>query len=340
MNQLMVTGGFGFLGANFLRWWNARHPRAAITNIDCLTYAGSAGNLGPLRSSPKYSEHRINIVNARRLETIWPRRPVTVVHFAAETHVDRSLIDAQPFARTNVLGTQSILELAREFPIKRLIIISTDEVYGPTPRRRAFTESQPLDPANPYAASKASADLLAAAYRQTYHLPIIILRSVNVYGPRQYPEKFIPLFTTNALAGKPLPLYGDGKQERDWLWVDDFCTAVGALVEAPQPKQTVYHIAAGRQLRNIDVAEQIIALTGCSKKLLRTVADRPGHDRRYALDDRRFRREFGWRPQIDWSAGLEETVAWYQGNSPWVKRRLRRSFAEYYRRQYHWRLHG
>jgi dTDP-glucose 4,6-dehydratase len=340
MKRLVVTGGLGFLGANFLRWWYARYPRAELTNIDCLTYAGSAGNPGTLRSAKGYREHRLNIVGLNRLRGIWPRRPVTVVHFAAETHVDRSLIDAQPFARTNVLGTHTLLELAREFPVKRLIVISTDEVYGPAPKNRKFTESQPLNPSNPYAASKASADLLSLAYRCTYDVPVIVLRSVNVYGPRQYPEKFIPLFVTNALAGSPLPLYGNGRQERDWLWVDDFCAAVGLLIEARAPAHPIYHIAARHTLRNIDVAKQIVELTGCSPALLRKVADRPGHDRRYALDDSRFRQEFGWRPQTAWPAGIRQTVAWYARNKTWVSRRMRRSYLDYYRRQYHWRLNG
>ena len=340
MHRLVVTGGFGFLGGNFLRWWHQRHPRTEITNIDCLTYAGGADNPGDVRRSRGYREHRIDLVNFRRLREVWPRKPATIIHFAAETHVDRSLLDAQPFMRTNVLGTQAVLELARSFPVRRLIIVSTDEVFGPTPARRRFEEDQPLAPTNPYAASKAAADLLALAYRRTYALPIIILRSVNVYGPRQHPEKFIPLFAANALAGRPLPLYGDGNQERDWLWVEDFCAAAGCLIEARAPRQDAYHIAAGHHLRNRQVAEAIVELTGCAKRLLRPVADRPGHDRRYALNDRCFRTEFGWRPEISWTEGICRTVEWYTANQSWVRRRMRRSFLDYYRRQYGWRLDG
>ena len=340
MPALVVTGGFGFLGGNFLRWRHKRHPRSAVINIDCLTYASGTDNPGEARSGRNYAEYRLDLVNLRRLKKIWPAGPVTVVHFAAETHVDRSLFDAQPFMRTNVLGTHSLVELAREFPVRRLIIISTDEVYGPTPAQKTFGENQPLAPTNPYAAAKAAADLLALAYRRTYGVPVVILRSVNVCGPRQHPEKFVPLFITNALAGQPLPLYGDGHQERDWLWVEDFCAAVQCLVEARTVKHPVYHVAARNHLRNIEVARTIIGLVGCSRKLLRKVADRPGHDRRYALDDRRFRREFGWRPQTSWAESIHQTVAWYKENADWVGRRTQRSFYEYYRRQYGWRLNG
>lgn len=340
MKRLLVTGGLGFLGSNFLRCWHRRYPRSPIVNIDRLTYAGGADNPGTVCSSPAYAEHRITITNARRLREVWPQGPVTVVHFAAETHVDRSLLDAQPFVRTNVLGTHTILELARTFPVERVIVISTDEVYGPTPPRRKFRESQPLNPTNPYAASKAAADLLALSYRQMYDMPVIILRSVNVYGPRQYPEKFIPLFVTRALAGEPLPLYGDGRQQRDWLWQEDFCEAVRLLVQARSPRHPVYHLAAGNHHRNVDVARTIIALTGCAPDLLRRVADRPGHDARYALDDLRFREEFKWRPQMAWREGLQRTVEWYKDHPGWISSRLRRTYLAYYQRQYQWRLHG
>jgi dTDP-glucose 4,6-dehydratase len=340
MKRLLVTGGFGFLGSNFLRLWHRRYPRSEVINVDCLTYAGGADNPGEICSSPVYAEHRIDIANLRRLREIWPEDPVTVIHFAAETHVDRSLLEAQPFVRTNVLGTHSILELARTFPVKRVIIISTDEVYGPTPSRRKFKESQPLNPTNPYAAAKAAADMLARSYRRTYDVPVVILRAVNAYGPRQYPEKFIPLFITQALGGKQLPLYGNGLQQRDWLWSEDFCEAVRLLATARSLKHRVYHIAAGSHQRNIDVARAIIDLTGCAPDLLRPVTDRPGHDIRYALNDAQFRNEFNWTPKTAWREGLKKTVEWYRGNTAWVKKRLHRSFFDYYRRQYHWRLHG
>jgi len=340
MKRLLVTGGLGFLGSNFIRRWRAHYPDSPVINVDCLTYAGGMDNLGPIRSSPGYVEFRTDVTDVRRLRNMWPKKPVTVVHFAAETHVDRSLLDAQPFVETNVIGTHLILELSRRFPVERLIIVSTDEVYGPTPPRRKFNEAQALNPGNPYAASKASADLLALAYQRTYNVPVVILRTVNVYGPRQYPEKFIPLFITHALSGKPLPLYGDGKQQRDWLWVEDFGEAVRLLVNARKPAYPVYHIAAGNCLRNLYVARAIIKLTGCPDELLRKVADRPGHDRRYALNDRRFREEFGWTPGTNWTEGIKKTVDWYSNNKKWVNRRLGASFYEYYRRQYDWRLHG
>ncbi|MFC1475569.1 dTDP-glucose 4,6-dehydratase [Candidatus Zixiibacteriota bacterium] len=340
MKRLLVTGGCGFLGSNFLRLWHRRYPRSAVSNVDCLTYAGGADNPGKICTSPVYVEHRIDITRQQRLRAIWPKDPVTVVHFAAETHVDRSLLDAQPFVRANVLGTHSILESARMFPVERVIIISTDEVYGPTPPRRKFKESQALNPTNPYAASKASADMLALSYQRTYDIPVIILRSVNAYGPRQYPEKFIPFFITRALAGQSLPLYGDGRQQRDWLWPEDFGEAVRLLIVARRPRQRIYHIAAGNHRRNMDVARAIIRLTGCAPDLLRRVADRPGHDLRYALEDTLFRNEFGWAPKTTWREGLQKTVEWYRENTTWVKKRLRRSFFDYYRRQYRWRLHG
>ncbi len=338
MSLLLVTGGYGFLGANFIRYWRRRHPRAHLVNIDYLTYAGGRDNLGELIHSPRYTEQRIDIANLGKLHAVWPKRRTTVVHFAAETHVDRSLIDAQPFSRTNIQGTLSLLEIARTMPIDRLIIISTDEVYGPTPPRQKYREGQPLRPTNPYAASKASADLLALAYRSSYDLPIVILRSVNVYGPRQYPEKFIPLAVTNALAGSPVPVYGDGEHQRDWLWVDDFCAAVYHLVSTTSIKHPVYHIAAHNHRRNYQVAEQIIRLSGGEPEQLQYVADRPGHDRRYALDDRRFREEFDWEPKKRWRNGLKETVQWYRENTRWIARRRKKKFHDYYRRTYQWRL--
>jgi len=340
MKNVLVTGGLGFLGSNFLRLWHRRYPRSRIINVDRLTYAGGIDNLGKLRESPLYAESRLDLADLRRLRELKPKTPVTIVHFAAETHVDRSLLDAQPFIRTNIQGTHALLQFARLREAERVIIISTDEVYGPTPQRQKFKETQPLNPTNPYAASKAAADLLALAYRHTHDVPVYILRSVNVFGPRQYPEKFMPLFITNALAGKPLPLYGDGLQERDWLWHEDFCEAVRLLVVARSPEHHVYHIAAGNQKRNIDVAQAIISGTNCPRQLLRHVADRVGHDTRYALNDSRFRREFNWHPTMPWPDGLKETIEWYRTHPAWINKRLRRSFFAYYRRQYHWRLDG
>lgn len=340
MNLLLITGGLGFLGSNFIRWQRTHDPDTKIINVDCQTYAAGTDNLGSIRSAAGYTEFDTDITNMENLRNMWPKEPVTVVHFAAETHVDRSLLNASPFAETNILGTLSVLEVARNSPVERLIIISTDEVYGPTPSPQKYTEAQALDPTSPYAASKASADLLALTYKRTYNVPVTILRSVNVYGPRQHPEKFIPLFITQALAGEPLPLYGDGKQQREWLWVEDFCGAVQILAQANEPAHTVYNVAAGNNLRNLDVAQAIIELTGCSGDLLRLVADRPGHDRRYASDDIRFREEFGWKPRTQWEDGIKETVDWYQANEKWVKRRFRQSFFEYYREQYQWRLDG
>jgi dTDP-glucose 4,6-dehydratase len=340
MTTIIVTGGLGFLGSNFLRLWHRRYPRSQIINIDRLTYAGGTDNLEALRDDPVYTEFRLDVADLRRLSRIKPQQPVTIIHFAAETHVDRSLLDAQPFVHTNVLGTHALLQYARMISARRVIIISTDEVYGPTPTRRKFGEQQPLNPANPYAATKAAADLLALACRRTHDLPVIILRSVNVFGPRQYPEKFIPLFTTNALAGKPLPLYGAGEQQRDWLWHEDFCEAVRLLVVARSPQAPIYHIAAGNQHRNLDVARAIIAETQCPPELLQQVADRPGHDPRYALSDSLFRTEFDWRPKMPWRDGLRLTVEWYRTHPEWVRNRRRRSFHEYYRRQYQWRLDG
>jgi len=340
MKLLLITGGLGFLGSNFIRWQRTHDPGIKIINVDCHTYAAGMDNLGSIRSAAGYTEFGIDITNTRHLRGLWPKEPVTVVHFAAETHVDRSLLNALPFAETNILGTLSVLEVARNSAVERLIIVSTDEVYGPTPSPQKYTETQAMNPTSPYAASKGSGDLLALTYQRTYDVPVTILRSVNVYGPRQHPEKFIPLFITQALAGEPLPLYGDGKQQREWLWVEDFCKAVGLLVQARAPAHTVYHVAAGDHLCNLDVAQAIIELTGCPNDLLRLVADRPGHDRRYALDDTRFREEFGWQPQTHWEDGIKKTVDWYNKNRKWIKRRLHRSFHEYYQRQYQWRLDG
>ncbi len=339
MSLLIVTGGYGFLGSNFIRHW-AKRRRSAISNVDCLTYAGGRDNLGEVTKSSRYSEHRVDIATLKKLRAVWPDQRATVVHFAAETHVDRSLLDAQPFTRTNIQGTLSLLEIARMVPVRRLIVISTDEVYGPAAPRRKFRPDSPLQPTNPYAASKAAADMLALSYRKSYGLPVVILRSVNVYGPRQYPEKFIPLAVTNALAGKAVPVYGDGRQHRDWLWVDDFCAAVYRLATAAVVEQDIYHIAGHNHQRNHHVAEQILRLTGGQKEQLQFVADRPGHDRRYALDDREFRKEFDWSPEMSWRDGLAHTVDWYRENARWITRRKEKGYHDYYRRMYHWRLNG
>jgi len=303
--RLLVTGGAGFIGSNFCQLAVERHE---VVVIDKLTYAGSLANLEGL--ALEFVEG--DVTDPADVERALARaKPDAIVHFAAETHVDRSLADPAPFLKTNVIGTQVLLDAARASRVARFLQISTDEVYGPMGPDETANEDAPLRPSSPYAASKAAADLLVLAARHTWGLPAIIARPSNNYGPRQYPEKAIPLFLVNALAGRPLPVYGDGLQERDWLYVEDCAGALLALVEARELRHTIYNISFGRPRPNIEVARALLRLVGRDDSLIAHVADRPGHDRRYAPDSSRIRDELGWRPRVDFDEGLRRTVEWY-----------------------------
>lgn len=331
--RIVVTGGAGFIGSNFIRHLLAAEPACRIVNLDKLTYAGNLENLTDIERDPRYRFVRGSICDAMLVDELLKEGFDALVNFAAESHVDRSIQDSRAFAETNVLGTQVILEACRRHRIPRMIQVSTDEVYGSLGPTGRFTEESPACPNSPYAASKAAADLLAAAYFHTYGLPVIITRSSNNYGPYQFPEKFIPLFITNALAGEPLPLYGDGLHVRDWLHVHDHCEALALILKSGVSGE-IYNIGGHCERVNIDVARLIVSALGKSDALITHVRDRLGHDRRYALDTSKVEQQLGWKPRIPFEAGLKDTVRWYEDHVTWWTRIKEGEYREYYEKTY------
>lgn len=333
MTRVLVTGGAGFIGSNFVRWAHREHPDWHITTLDKLTYAGRLENLSEVIDSPRHTFVRGDIADAA-VSAPLVRESDLVVHFAAETHVDRSIQSAADFITTDVIGTFVLLEAARQAPrLRRFVQISTDEVYGSVPSGHSV-ETDELKPRNPYSASKAGADRLAYSYWATYQVPVVITRASNNYGSHQFPEKVIPLFVTNAIDNIPLPLYGDGLNVRDWLHVDDHCRGIQAAIDHGTNGE-VYNIGGGNEVRNVDLTHRILELTGRPSTLIRPVADRPGHDRRYALDTSKLR-SLGWAPQVDFVAGLAETVDWYRKNEAWWRpiKEQDPAFKAYYATQY------
>jgi dTDP-glucose 4,6-dehydratase len=314
MVKVLVTGGAGFIGSNFVRHALAAHSTWEVTTLDKLTYAGRLENLEGVIDHPRHTFVKGDVADPGVAAPLVQAAEI-VVHFAAETHVDRSIISAGEFITTDVFGTFVLLEAAREAPaLRRFVQISTDEVYGSV-AEGSSRETDELRPRNPYSASKAGADRLAYSYWATYGVPVVITRASNNYGPYHFPEKVIPLFITNAIDDIPVPLYGDGLQERDWLHVADHCRAVDFLVDAGVPGE-VYNVGGGNHVRNIDLTKRILGLVGKPESLIRPVADRVGHDRRYALDTSKLQ-ALGWQPRVPFDAGLRETVAWYQNNEQW-----------------------
>jgi dTDP-glucose 4,6-dehydratase len=328
--RILVTGGAGFIGSNFVRHILATHPDDAIVNLDKLTYAGNLENLRDVEADPRYRFVKGDICDGPLVREAM-RGTDAVVHFAAETHVDRSNRGADDFLRTNVTGTFTLLEAARELGIGRFLAVSTDEVYGSI-AEGAAREGDPLNPSNPYAASKAAADLLARAYWITHRVPVLITRSSNNFGPYQYPEKVIPLFVTNALEDRPLPLYGDGRNVRDWLYVADNCAAID-LVLRKGGEGEIYNVGGAAEVQNVTLTRRILALLGKPESLITPVADRPGHDRRYALDSGKIR-ALGWTPATGFDAALAATVEWYRTHEAWWKPIKSGAFRQYYRTQY------
>lgn len=332
--SILITGGAGFIGSHFVRRVINQGKRAVV--LDKLTYAGNLENLKDIREDSKTSRqfkfYKGDICNQELVEHILSEEGIdTVVNFAAESHVDRSISSASNFIDTDMKGVFVLLEASRRFKIKKFIQISTDEVYG-TAYQGAFKETDALNPSNPYSASKAGGDRLAYAYWVTYRLPIIITRASNNYGPNQHPEKFIPLFITNALEDKKLPLYGDGKQIRDWIHVEDHCAAINFLMDHGKDGE-VYNIGGGNERYNIDTACLILEELKKSRSLIEHVKDREGHDRRYALDCTKLM-SLGWKPQIKFENGLKDTIQWYKNNEAWWKRIKNGEFIEYYNKQY------
>ncbi|MGB4781018.1 dTDP-glucose 4,6-dehydratase [Candidatus Methylomirabilis sp.] len=331
--RIVVTGGAGFIGSNFIRHILATEPDCGVVNLDRLTYAGNLENLADVERDSRYRFIKGSICDVELVDRLLKEGFDALMNFAAESHVDRSIQDARAFVETNVLGTQVILEACRRHRVPRMVQISTDEVYGSLGPSGRFKEDSPLSPNSPYAASKAAGDLLVAAYVRTYGLPAIITRSSNNYGPYQFPEKAVPLFITNALAGEALPLYGDGLQVREWLHVRDHCEALALILKNGVPGE-IYNIGGNCERINIDVARLILRTLGKPESLIVHVEDRLGHDRRYALDMSKLERALGWRPRIPFETGLKETVGWYEDHVTWWTRIKEGEYREYYQKTY------
>jgi len=330
--KILVTGGAGFIGSNFIRHVLGVGNGYAILNYDKLTYAGNLANLDSVEDHPNYRFVRGDICDAATAETAM-RGCDTVVHFAAESHVDRSIYEPAPVVQTNITGTFTLLEIARKLSVQRFVHVSTDEVYGDIPPGALADENSSLRPSSPYSASKAAADLLVCSYVRTYGFPALITRSSNNYGPYQFPEKFVPLMITNALDGKPLPIYGDGRQQRDWLHVEDNCRGILTVLEKGRIGE-IYNIGGLDLEENLALAQRLLRLTGKQDSLLSYVQDRPGHDRRYALNCKKIETELGWKPVISLEDGLRWTIDWYKDNKKWLDNVRAGEYRSYYEKYY------
>lgn len=331
---LLVTGGCGFIGSNFVRYMLAHHPSDTIINLDKLTYAGNLENLDGVEDHPRYHFVKGDICDRTFVEDTVRKHSIDVIiNFAAESHVDRSILGPSIFVETNISGTNVLLEVARQHNVKRFVQISTDEVYGSLGASGKFTETTPLHPNSPYAASKAAADLLALAYHHTFGVPVVITRCSNNYGPYQFPEKLIPLMIANALDNKPLPVYGDGLNVRDWLYVKDHCVAIDAVMRKGNIGE-VYNIGGNNEMKNIDLVKLLLKKLGKPESLISYVKDRQGHDRRYAIDASKIMNELEWKPSVTFEEGLSLTVDWYLKNESWWRRVMSGEYQKYYKQQY------
>lgn len=333
MKTILVTGGAGFIGSNFVRYMLGTHAYRII-NLDKLTYAGNLENLADVESHPNYTFIKGDICDRLLVEKIFREEKVdAVVNFAAESHVDRSILGVKVFVETNVLGTQTLLDAAKTVGVEKFLQVSTDEVYGTLGETGYFTEETPLAPNSPYSASKAGADFLVRAYHETFKMPTLITRCSNNYGSYQFPEKLIPLMIANALNNKPLPVYGDGLNVRDWLYVEDHCRAIDVVLHKGKFGE-VYNIGGHNEKKNIDIVKLILQKLGKPESLITFVKDRPGHDRRYAIDASKIERELGWTPQETFETGIEKTIQWYLDNRKWWERILSGEYQKYYELQY------
>jgi dTDP-glucose 4,6-dehydratase len=332
--KFLVTGGAGFIGSAFIRQTIATQPDTHVVNLDKLTYAGNLENLTSISSDPRYRFVHGDICDRELVRGLMrDERPDVVVHFAAESHVDRSIHSPGPVIDTNFVGTFSLLDAAREFSIPRFHHVSTDEVYGSIDAPHDADENYPLKTASPYSASKAGSDLLALSYFTTYKMPVTVSRASNNYGPFHFPEKLIPLMISNAMEDKPLPIYGDGMQIRDWLFVDDHCRGIQAVIDRGRPGE-IYNIGGNCSLPNVEVVRRILKILSKPESLMQTVTDRPGHDRRYALTSAKLMRETGWAPRMTFDQGLAETVAWYKRNPEWVAHVRSGEYRKFYETNY------
>jgi dTDP-glucose 4,6-dehydratase len=334
---VLITGGAGFIGSNFVHLLREARPDWRIVNLDALTYAGNLENLREIEDDPQYAFVHGDVREAedvrRALDLCGPPEELAVVHMAAESHVDRSILSGLSFVTTNVVGTQVLLDLCRERGVGKLVHVSTDEVYGSLGEQGRFTEETPLAPNSPYSASKAGSDLLVRAAFHTHGFPACITRCSNNYGPYQFPEKLLPLVIGNAQEDKPLPIYGDGMYVRDWLYVQDHCEALLAVLERGRPG-AVYNIGGNNEVANLHLVREVLRLLGKPESLIHFVRDRPGHDRRYAIDASKIERELGWRPRFAFADALPRTIRWYQAQPEWLQRVRSGAYREYYQRQY------
>ncbi len=332
--NVLVTGGCGFIGSNLVRLVLDARPTWRVVNLDKLTYAGNAENLADLASHPRYRFVRGDVADGDLVaRLLGEERIEAVMHLAAESHVDRSIHHPAVFVETNVAGTQVLLEAAREFGVKRFLHVSTDEVYGSLGPTGYFTEESPLAPSSPYSASKAGSDLLALAYAHTFGLDVVVTRCSNNYGPYQFPEKLIPLMIANAVRDQPLPVYGDGRNVRDWIHVEDHCAGLVAAVERGRAGE-VYNLGGSNERQNLDIVHRVLDLVGKPRSLVQFVKDRPGHDRRYAMDASKARARLGWAPRRSFEEGLAETVRWYVEHRGWWERILSGEYRTWYERNY------
>ena len=333
MATVLVTGGAGFIGSNFVRHLLTTDSAVSVINFDALTYAGNLANLSDLTDNPRHTFIKGDITDREQVRAAMDRGVSDIIHFAAESHVDRSIQDSGPFMRTNVIGTQVLLDAARQFGVKKYVQVSTDEVYGSLGETGLFTEETPLHPNSPYSASKAGSDLLVQAYQHTFGMPAVITRCSNNYGPFQFPEKLIPLFVSNLLTDQPVPVYGDGMQIRDWIHVLDHCRGVEAAWRNGKSGE-VYNFGGRCEMPNLELTKLLLRLLGKPDSLIRYVPDRLGHDRRYAIDCSKAERELGWNPQVPFDRGLGETIEWYQANAAWVAAIKNKDYLSYYEKQY------
>jgi len=332
--KLLVTGGAGFIGSNFIHYWFKAHPQDEIVNFDKLTYAGNLENLKSVEKNPNYSFVKADITNIKAVDQAVKDCEV-IVHFAAESHVDRSIMDASDFVRTNVVGTQVLLDAAKKHD-KRFHHVSTDEVYGELPLDSSdkFSETSPYNPRNPYSASKAASDHLVRAYFNTHGLDVTISNTANNYGPYQFPEKFIPLMIINLLEGKKVPVYGDGLYVRDWLYVDDHCHAIDLVLQKGKLGETYSIGGLTDDINNLTVVKKILGILGMGEDKVEYVKDRPGHDRRYTVDWSKAKKELGYEPAHDFDTYLKQTVQWYQDNQDWWRNVTSGTYQQYYKKQY------
>lgn len=333
MKNILITGGAGFMGSTMIHFLLSQTSDISIINLDKLTYAGNLANLQDIENDKRYAFIRGDISDQRLVESICANQTIEcVLNYAAETHVDRSILDPKAFLTTDMIGTFTLLEAVRKFHIPKMIQISTDEVYGSI-ENGLFSETSPFQPNSPYAASKAGGDHLCRAYFKTYQTPVIVTHSCNFYGPFQYPEKFIPLFVTNLLEGKKVPLYGDGLQTREWIFTHDHCKAIKEIMERGQLGEA-YNIGSGDRKTNLEITKKILGRLSKDESMIERATDRPGHDRRYAIDSSKLRQEIGWEPSMPFDQGLDETIAWYVNNKNWWKPLKSGEFLKYYQKQY------